>query len=122
MAIIPVAIVATAFCIGIYQGYEQVKTVEANVGLFEAFLKDYGQCGEYTLESEWNADPNCAIICTSYFECRNDYLKIEEAVAEEYATLLDETYTFDEYEEEYGSVEYIFEGDNPGNPPLPARD
>ena len=120
MAAIPVAVVATAFGIGVYQGYEQVKTVEANVGLFEAFLKDYGQCGEYTSESEWNADPNCSIICTSYFECRNDYLKIEAAVEQEYATLHNETYTFDEYEEEYGSVEYINEGEDPGNPPQPT--
>ena len=122
MAAIPVAVVATAFGIGVYQGYEQVKAVEANVGLFEAYLEDYGQCGEYTSESEWNADPNCSIICDSYFECRNDYLKIAEAVEQEIATLQNDTYTFEEYEEEYGSVEHIKIDNDPGNPPQPARD
>lgn len=120
IAALPVAVVATAVGIGVYQGITQVAAVEANVGLFEAYLEDYGRCGEYTSESDWNADGNCAIICDSYFECRNDYLKLEQAVDNEWAKLHEDTYTFEEYEEEYGSIEYSHVATNPGKPPQPA--
>ena len=122
MAVIPVAVVASAFGIGVYQGIERVADVQDNVGLFEAYLEDYGQCGEYTSESEWNADKNCAVICDSYFECRNDYLQIQHAVENEFAKLQENTYSFEEYEAEYGPIDDALSTTDPGTSPQPIRD
>jgi len=117
MAVIPVAVVVTAFGIGIYEGYKETSETLDNVGLFEAYMEDYGKCGEYTSEAQWKADGNCAIICDTYFECRHDYLQLEAMVDDHLMTLHEDVYTIEEYETIYGITEYATNNANPGGAP-----
>ena len=117
MAAIPVAVVAIAFGIGVYQGFEKVASTQEQIGLFEAYMEDYGKCGEYTSESDWKADGNCALICDSYFDCRHDYLQLEEMVEDQLMTLHEDVYTFEEYETMYGTTDYATNNADPGRAP-----
>jgi len=116
---LPTAFVGSAFIYGVYQGFQEVTAYEEQVAQFEAYTARMSHCGEIEDEDGYNAEPICRERCGSFFECRNDYLIMEERVGNELAAPEEDAYTEAEYEEFYGRVEFAESITNPGSPPKP---
>ena len=99
-----ILLVLGAAGVGFYQGIQasqQFASVEAE---FENFIAEYEHCGTIDDETVF-AESNCHTVCDSFFECRNDYLVMQDMVQHQYQILLNsnDTYTDEEYREEFGS-------------------
>ena len=118
---VPVATVTAVVTYGIYTGIQDANLAEANVASFEATMESFDGCGEGDREA-YDANPACSLVCESFFQCRNDYLILEEMVNNEWVTLHEDVYTYDEYEYFYGPLDIAETVSNPGISPQPKID
>ena len=105
----------------VYEGLEMYAETQANISKFEDAMAEMNVCGEGD-EAAYNANPVCQEICDSFFQCRNDYLILEEMVENEYLSYHEDVYTDEEYELFYGKVDSAENIPDPGNPPQPILD
>ena len=117
--VLPTAFVGSAFFYGFYQGWQEEAALNEQIDNFEAYIVQMSYCGEIENENDYNAEPICRERCGSFFECRNDYLIMEEMIGNEFAAPEEDAYTEAEYEEFYGRVEFAESTTNPGSPPNP---
>ena len=118
---VPAVFIVGAVGVGVYQGWTAADDVYAKVEAFELHLEELDGCGDGD-EAAYNANPACAAVCDSYFQCRNDFLIMEDMLNEEVAALHSDVYTEAEYESIYGRIDYAETIAVPNNPPKPILD
>jgi hypothetical protein len=116
---LPTAFFGSALVVGIYRGSQDLAAYDEQIDSFEAYTVRMFHCGEIENENDYNAEPICRERCGSFFECRNDYLIMEERIGNESVILHEDAYTEAEYEEFYGRLEFADSITNPGSPPRP---
>jgi len=116
---LPTAFIGYFGVLGFYQGWQAEAAYDEQIDSFEAYTVRMFHCGEIENENDYNAEPICRERCGSFFECRNDYLIMEERIGNESVILHEDAYTEAEYEEFYGRLEFADSITNPGSPPRP---
>ena len=112
------ALPAAFFGYAVLDGLSRYAEMEANVAEFEYTMAEMDVCGEGD-EAAYNANPMCQEICESFFQCRNDYLILEEMVMNEYMAFDEDVYTEEEYEAFYGKLDVAEDVAPPGIAPKP---
>ena len=112
------ALPAALFSYGVFDGFSRYAEMEANVAEFEYAMAEMDVCGEGD-EAAYNANPMCQDICESFFQCRNDYLILEERVMNEFMAWDEDVYTEEEYEAFYGKLDIAEDVAPPGTAPKP---
>jgi len=105
---------------GVVNGIQEKMTLDDAVADLNQFIVDESvHCGEIDDETVFNNTPVCQTICDSFFECRHNYLMAGDAVSDLYESLTEESYTDDEWINQYGPVEAAEVISPPGAAPKP---